>query len=561
MPYVILNDFKKGLEIRKPWELLPPDSCAVLSDLHISRGGQIEQRLSFPEHATALPLSDTANESVGLLTDNEALFVFSSEYSPNVITPSPYPYNLIWARCIHPYNNFTDGVDSASNFQITHVNDWTLWEGKLFVSVHFTYDWSGDAVVHHTDWMFLCDKGFTENGDITCAAVDWTDTAGGRLTPGAITPALLSGLGRLPIAVTTFKNRIIGLSGTMMWSSELGKPLNWDFAYAATPASAAPQFVDTSYAAPYAEEHTAIAPYGIDQLAVFSRETVQLWNIDTDWVNNSLAQTISESGAVDAYAVVPVGGQDVYFVDRSGVRSLRSREVNDLVQMADVGSPVDGLVNPEVETAISEAEAYNHHPAHMVIEPIDGRIWSFINNQIFVFSYFSDTDVAAWSSYQPRFTDDTLSVSDPAGKCYGMCRLDRRIFARSSENKLALYGGTDGLSYDATVGVGSSCKPNFWPAAVNASKPSTSKQWYRVEVLGGVDQSWAVFYSSALHDKLGAYQNNRVPCNVQDQGFQSLSLQGTHLFTRFANPNYAAGGGGPLTIHSIVFHFSGEEPS
>ena len=47
MPYVLVEDFKGGIDTRRTVVTSVPGSCVTLTNAHITRGGEIEKRRAF----------------------------------------------------------------------------------------------------------------------------------------------------------------------------------------------------------------------------------------------------------------------------------------------------------------------------------------------------------------------------------------------------------------------------------------------------------------------------------------------------------------------------------
>jgi hypothetical protein len=582
MPYIILDDFKKGLDVRRQESNAPGDTLRELRDMHVTRGGYLQQRKKFNPYSTALPVATDATWPVELLSNRENLFTFSHEGTLDTHGPFAYDAPLYWIILSHPYAGFSDGVGgAATDWSLLRINDWTLWQGELFVSATFRYTWTGAAPgTYTTTWLFLVPAPSLGLHQFVASAVNWTDSAGNTPTFGAMTPADLDALGELPYAITTFKSRIIGLSGTTMWGSAINDALDWDPSYGqATPVpTIASQSVDTSVASMYSNRHTAIAPYGPDQIALFANESVQIWTIDTDWTNNDLAQSLSETGTFEASAVLPVGGQDVYYMDESGVRSLRARETIDIVQAADVGGPVDEIVEPKLRPLIT-SPAFPSSDGIPVVrfltEPQDGRIWAAVDDTVYVFSYFPDTEVAAWSEYLPAWGNPVLSK-----KSYGLARCQRRVFARNSSNQLVILGASAKepalKDYELlTTPVLDDLDMRVRTPFFHADRPAHSKLWDGFDVIAGVRHEDGV--PGALGDKgvafaFSAYHRvvardviantGAVEVPTIDQPDSPLQAEATHLAFELYLPYFPLGNSSetqPLEIHAIMLHYHTEE--
>lgn len=164
--------------------------------------------------------------------------------------------------------------------------------------------------------------------------------------------------------------------------------------------------------------------------AIFSRGTILIYALSADATEISLVDTLEQTGTMAARAVVPYGNLDVYYLDESGIRSIRSRDGYDAAYVSDVGNAIDSFVQEWLATVDEDTLAR----AVAVIDPTDGRYLLAVDNRIFGLSYYPTSKITAWSYVDPGF-----SVED-------MIRVQRRIYARSAAT-IYCYGGEDGDTY------------------------------------------------------------------------------------------------------------------
>ena len=79
MPYIVIEDFRAGLDQRKMPEASPPGTLQTLVNGHITRGGEIEKRRAMVP-LYALPPGQT----FGFAGANGVLYTFGSDEAPNV---------------------------------------------------------------------------------------------------------------------------------------------------------------------------------------------------------------------------------------------------------------------------------------------------------------------------------------------------------------------------------------------------------------------------------------------------------------------------------------------
>lgn len=164
--------------------------------------------------------------------------------------------------------------------------------------------------------------------------------------------------------------------------------------------------------------------------AIFSRSNILIYSLSADATENSLVDTLSQTGTLAARSIVSYGNLDVYYLDESGVRSIRSRDGYDAAYVSDIGSAIDDFVQEWMadvsETSLDRAVA--------VVDPATGRYLLAIDDRIFALSYYPTSRITAWT-----YIDLAFDVSE-------MIRAQRRIYARASDT-IYCYGGEDGTVY------------------------------------------------------------------------------------------------------------------
>jgi hypothetical protein len=248
-----------------------------------------------------------------------------------------------------------------------------------------------------------------------------------------------SASGIKPYFCFTFSQKVYVLSGATAYFSAIDDPTKWN-----DPAGAGNGFVETSnfFAAP--ENLFAIAPYQ-GRLLLAARRCVQIWQTDPDPVNYALTQTLPNIGTIAKLSVKAIGDMDVYLLADNGVRSVRVRDASNNAIIADVGTPVDMLIQAILQTLTNDQKAASCG----AVEPSSNRYWCFIPNtsdangvgKIFVFSYFPSSQIAAWSQYDPSYQ---VAVT-PASKTYTVAPGARYVWTKGS-NETALTCGTQVLT-------------------------------------------------------------------------------------------------------------------
>lgn len=146
------------------------------------------------------------------------------------------------------------------------------------------------------------------------------------------------------------------------------------------------------------EDVFAIAVYQ-GKLALLSQNHVQIWEVSANAENYRLLQILTNTGTIAKKSVVSIGELDVFYLDETGIRTLRSKDSTLNAFVDDVGSPVDILV----QAKIAEASATERAAACGIVDPSTGRYWLFIKDTIYVLSQFRSSKITAFSTYVPSY--------------------------------------------------------------------------------------------------------------------------------------------------------------
>ncbi len=339
------------------------------------------------------------------------------------------------------------------------------------------------------------------------------------LTGGfAVTPTALSLSGGVDAAgtftpgsfVKTIGTRMTSVSGANAHGSGLSSPTKWT-----TDATGA-FFIDMSTQAAGSEALSALTTYQ-QYVAVFAERVVQIWDFASDPNNNKLRQVLRNVGTASPRSVTDFGDADLFFLDESGLRSLRARDSSNAAATSDIGVPIDSLITTKLRTLTSD----QRQRIIGLIEPTDGRFWLSMLDEIYVFSYFPGSKISAWTTYVPAWFDNgvrkTFSIDEA-------CIFARKVYVRSGD-EIFVFGGAGATpTYDAT-------EAEAWTPYFDAGAPTTPKRLEGVDA--AVTGTWEVRVAMEpgdlnASDKVAiiaqtTYPNERVAA----QG------SGTHFSLRF----------------------------
>lgn len=172
MPYILVEDFRGGLDTRRSNVTATPGTLVSLKNAHITRGGEIEKRPAFVS-LTTLPTN-----TKGLAAANGQIYVFGHEAASAVTFASDTPANVNYVQLQHP-----------SGTALTKILDTDFFNGQVYAAAQFA-----DGRIFHyyngtriTDWFDGRARAkFTVTGGSvggTAATGSFTVT-GGTLNPG-----------------------------------------------------------------------------------------------------------------------------------------------------------------------------------------------------------------------------------------------------------------------------------------------------------------------------------------------------------------------------------------
>lgn len=461
MAHQTIADFRGGLDVRRGIRAGTPGTFFSGVNIHLNSGGQIENRLDLVRWA-AVP------DTFGLAANATKLYVFGPTESPAL------PSNMVYQAIVHP-----------SAHALTKIRDVDMFQGKPYVLAEFA---NGD-VLHFYDGT---------------AVAAWAPA--GTL------------YGQKATACVTLGAKVYAIASNTLHFCELDDPTAWG-----SGASGAGN-IDLSTHLGGSEALSGIAVY-IDKLAVFSGSAVQIWAVDPDPAKNYLAQTLPNLGALAAGATIPYGESDVFVLTRSGVRSLRVREMSqtNLATTYDIGSPIDDLIRAAV------ADMDDVTAARAVVEPLWSRYLLALGSKVYVFSYFPASKVSAWSPY------------DFGGEVEAFAALGNQLYIRVG-GVVYLLGGEDGTTY------GSAPYEVVLPF-MDGNSPYTVKALNGIDV--GCQGNW--FIEAGANPKR---EDVREPiANISEStwgdGILPVGINGTHIGLRF----YGSGPG-KAVLESVVLHYT-----
>jgi hypothetical protein len=427
-------------------------------------------------------------------------------------------------------NPYTSQVSDITVNGVSIINHPVLWTGSP--------DTTADAIVTAINaYVSPPDYEASRVGNtVNIAAIDSGAAANGysvvvtadldmSVSPATMT---LSGGADLGSAfepgafVQTLGSKIYALSGPDLHFSGIQEPTHWNTDYIGA------GFIDMSTYSSGSEELIALAKYQ-KYIAIFSDRVVQVWYVDSDPTQNSQVQLLNNTGTSCPRSVAQVGDNDLFYLDESGLRSMRARDASNAAATNDLGVPVDSLVQAVLSGFGSDAR----ENVISIIEPVDGRFWLIMGSEIFVFSQFVSAKVSAWSRYNAGFTITDAVV------------FQRKLYVRAGDT-IYCYGGLGNtLTYDATVA-------KAWLPYLDANKPTMRKPFTGIDA--AAEGNWSV---SAAFD----------PTNLEAVELIANIKRTTYLAGRIemrgesthCSPRFETFGTGPAKLGAVVLHYEGED--
>lgn len=293
-------------------------------------------------------------------------------------------------------------------------------------------------------------------------------------------------------------------------------------------------FIDMSTQAAGSEALQALGKY-LTFIAVFAERVVQIWFVDPDPSLNTIQQVLSNIGTLSPRTVVQFGDTDLFFLDESGVRSLRARYATVTASTNDIGIPVDTLVTAKLRalTTLERSKIIS------LIEPTDGRYWLIFSDQIFVFSFFHGSEISAWSTYTPSVNNVPFTIDDATV-------FKKKVYVRSGDT-IYVYGGLTGaLTYDST-------SPVLQLPYLDGGSPSVTKDFKTIDV--ACQGEWLVSAGLDPTNLLASDKIATVTGTTYVGDSVPFEASSTHVSLRFQGV-----GAGAKVIAAATITFAGEQP-
>lgn len=266
--------------------------------------------------------------------------------------------------------------------------------------------------------------------------------------------------------------------------------------------------------------------------AVFSQNFIALYALDVDPTNIAVADTLDNTGTDAPKSIVRYGNNDVFYLDTTGIRSLRARDASNAPFVFDVGNAIDTFVQ-EVLATLTQEQAVD---AIAAIEPRDGRYWLAAGGYIFVLSFFPADKISAWSYYQPdEFEEKSVSA---------LVRVAKQMYVRAGD-KVFLYGGVDGESYPEEDESEVTVDFPFLSAGAMAS----FKEWTGFDI--ACTNEWEIVVLYDPNDENRSVELGRITKTTFNEMHSNLNGH-----TSMVAPKLSCRRAGRATVSSMALHYS-----
>ena len=304
---------------------------------------------------------------------------------------------------------------------------------------------------------------------------------------------------------------------TWRWCG-VGDPTDWT---SSINTSSGAGFQTLSNHARNSEELMAMSTY-YENMAILAQDCIQIWFYDPDPAVIQLVQVLNNTGTIASQSVVAIGDSDVFYLSRSGIRSLKSRDSSNAAYIGDIGNPLDDIIMAAVQ-----ADPADGRNACGILDPRSGRYLLALGEKVYVFSYFPSSKVSAWSVYEPGFVVESWAFDG------------RQVLCRSGD-KIYSLGGLNDNEYD-------NCTVTVQLPFLDAQTPATNKMWSGIDLV--CSSTWSVKIAGDPTD----IEANELAATINKVtyglGRIGLSTTSTHLALKLENTQEGAAKLGTLAVH------------
>lgn len=260
-------------------------------------------------------------------------------------------------------------------------------------------------------------------------------------------------------------------------------------------------------------------------LAVLSRDGVQIWIADPDPTAMKLESKVKNVGTSYARTVVEVSG-DMYFLSDYGFRSITTLQLTNSLSDVDIGSPIDSLVRPETRQQGLSPKALYYYGT--------GQYICAIGNRLFVYSLSRTSKIAAWSQYYLPFEVDAFA------------ELDRALYLRNGDDIYQLSDEVytdDGKKFEVLLEL----------PYMDFKAPGDTKRIYGMDAVMEGGCNFSIGFNAEKPDAVTA--PIKIKGNTRPGGMIPVEVCGTELSLRFRNFDDK-----PFRLDSVTLYYENLGP-
>ena len=341
--------------------------------------------------------------------------------------------------------------------------------------------------------------------------------------------------------VRTYKEKMYGVQGRNLYFSAVGDPTIWQDPPPDGEGNVAHNgsgFINIGANDADSENLVSMEVY-YDKMALFSNLSCQLWFLDPDPSLNQYYQTLRDAGTGAPTSVRQYVANDVYFLGTHGIRSLRARDLTTTAAVADVGSPIDPIIQ---DIMADRGQLYGAYWSKAILSPRTGRIWMTFQDRIYILSNWASPNISAWSVYIPEFTINNADVvfSDPY------------VVLRATDDRIFRFGSQGPSIYD-------SCPVTVTTPFLSFDKPATFKFYQGFDAICSNDPGSTWNVQASFDPTVNPTPYDQI-CTVDGptimDGRIPISGRGTHI-----QLNITHQAPGPATLSKVFLHYATSDTS
>ena len=487
--YYEIANFQNGIDARKDLMTAPAGTMRTLQNCHITPGGEIEKRSAF------IPWGNAGSTCLGLVSFNAGCYAVYADLAAGAAgTTTPPASDGSAPGAIHV------GVPAAG-VTLQELYHWDIFEGKVFMTF---LGYNGTSYQTYSYY----DAQYVPEADGRCSTC------------------------------RTYKEKMYGVAGRYLFFSAVGDPTKWvdPPPVGGVTTHNGSGFISIGSNDSDSENLVAMEVY-YDKMAIFSSLGCQLWFLDPDPSLNQYYQTLRDAGTLSRQSVRQYVANDVYFLGAHGIRSLRARDLTTTAAVADVGSPLDPIIQNLIATRGYWGGVFDMGSVQTILSPRTGRIWMAAYDTIFVLSNFASPNISAWSTYVPGF-----SIAKQ-----GIVFADPFVYLMDTNFNLYKFGSYGALTYD-------SCPVEFDTPALSFEKPSTFKFYNGFDAICRADPGspWNVQMCFDTNQPGPPFdQICAIEGPTTDIGRIPVSGRGTHVQVKVTHQ-----APGPATFAKMMIHYA-----